>query len=381
MKKDFKSVADSRLSGVHVSAGLKHRILNNIQQTEELKVKKKTSLSAAIVLAIVLIATAAFALTKGFGLFDLMASYMTPEHAVVQPDAFTLLKKDLAKADFEHVEVTVKEAVYDGRYLRVVHSVRDKSATEPFDEKTAEQIDNGNFVFKAADMDQVWWCSLDWAIANGQDLNPLGSAGVTAGPGNGETIAWIQYDMSEIKVGDTLEVILPIRGRQSIENKELSFTMDVKELPGVYRVKEVAEKDFGNYSLKVTNLQISPIRVYLDFDLTFDPGVPMEDIEKVVYSWTMQEGEGQDQYLGSESGDIKLKVADFDGWGYDMGEHENTEFQMEEGAEYGKDVILDPNKPVVCHVFREFLTLEKYPGTFVLSNGTDKIEIPNVKAE
>ncbi len=67
---------------------------------------------------------------------------------------------------------------------------------------------------------------------------------------------------------------MPIRGKRSIENKELSFTMDVKNLPGVYKVKEIPEKDFGDYSLKVTNLQISPIRVYLNFDLIFQARRP-----------------------------------------------------------------------------------------------------------
>lgn len=377
MNKDFKSVADSRLSGVQVSADLTYRILSNINQMEEPQVKKKLSLSAVVALALVLITAAAFALTDGFGLFDLMATYLNPEHAVVQPDAFKLLKKDLAKANFEHVEVSVKEAVYDGRYLRIAHATRDKSATAPFDKKTAEKISNGEFSFDAADLDGVRWSSLDWAIANGHNLDPLGGSGVVAGPGNGETIAWIQFDMSEIQVGDKLEVILPIRGKQSVDSKELAFTLNVKELPGVYQIKEVADKDFGDYSLKITNFQISPIRVYLNFDLTFKPGVPMEDIEKITHSWAM----GKDHYLGSDKGDMKLTVADWGGWGYDNGEHKNTEFKLEEGMEYGVDEIIDPTKPVICHLMREYLTQEQYPDTFVLSNGTDKIEIPHVKAK
>lgn len=378
MKKNFKLVADSRLSGLEMSAGLKYRILSDIKKTEEPQVKKKLSLSAAIALALILATTAAFALTDGFGLFSLMASYLSPEHAVVQPDAFKLLQKDLAKADFEHVEVTVKEAVYDGRYLRIAYATRDKAADAPFDKKTAEDVWNGNFDFAAANQDGVNWSSLDWAIANGHDLNPLGSAGVVAGPGNGETITWMQYDMSEITdVGDSLEVLLPIRGKKSIENKELAFTLDVKNLPGVYKIKEVPEKDFGDYSLKVTNLQISPIRVYLNYDLTFKPGVPMEKVEKIMHSWAF----GEKNNFWDTKGEIHLKPADMGGWGYDMGEHKNTEFKLEEGKEYGSDVILDPAKPVLGHVIAEYLTLEKYPDTFVLSNGTDQVEIPNQKAE
>lgn len=377
MNKDFKSVADSRLSGVKVSAGLKYRILSDIKQREEPQVKKKLSLSAAIALALVLVTAAAFAATNGFGLFDLMGTQLTPEHTVVQKEAYDLLQKDLAKVEFEHVEVTVKEAVYDGRYLRIAHATRDKAATAPFDKKTAEDIWNGGFTFEAADKDEVRWSSMDSAIVNGHNLNPLGGAGVVTGPGNGETLAWIQYDMSEIDAGDTLEVILPIRGRKSIDNKELSFTMDVKNLPGVYKVGDVPEKDFGDYSLKITNFQISPIRVYLNFDLTFKPGVPMEDVEKIMDTWAFD----KEVSLENETGDIKLKPADWGGWGYNNGERKNTEPQLVEDKDYYIDVILDPAKPVVGHVIAEYLTLEQYPDTFVLTNGTDKVEIPNVKAE
>lgn len=377
MKKDFKSVADARLSGVKVDAGLTYRIHSHINQTEEPQVKKKLSLSAAIALALVILTTAVFAATNGFGLFDLMGTQLTPEHTVVQKEAYDLLQKDLAKVEFEHVEVTVKEAVYDGRYLRIAHATRDKAATAPFDKKTAEDIWNGGFTFEAADKDEVRWSSMDSAIVNGHNLNPLGGAGVVTGPGNGETLAWIQYDMSEIDAGDTLEVVLPIRGRKSIDNKELSFTMDVKNLPGVYKIKDVAEKDFGIYSLKVTNFQLSPIRVYLNFDLTFKPGVPMEDVEKIMDTWFSNEK----GYLGDAAGEVKLKYADMNGWGYDVGKNKNTEFKLEEGKDYGFDVIIDPAKPVVGHVIAEYLTLEQYPDTFVLTNGTDKVEIPNVKAE
>lgn len=377
MKKTFKSIADSRLSGVTLTAGLKYRILSEIKQTEEPQVKRKLSLSAALALALVLVTAAAFALTDGFGLFELMGTHLTPEHSVVQPDAFKLLQKDLAKVEFEHVEVTVKEAVYDGRYLRIAHATRDKAATAPFDKMSEEEIINGGFNFKAAVMDEVSWSSMDWAIVNGHNLNPLGGAGVVTGPGNGETIAWIQYDMSDIDVGDQLEVILPIRGKRSIDNKELSFTMDVKDLPGVYKVKDVPEKDFGDYALKITNFQISPIRVYLNFDLIFKPGVPMDKIEKIMDSWAF----GEKNSLGSQQGDITLKTADWGGWGYDNGEQKNTEFKMEEGKDYGFDVIIDPAKPVIGRVIGEYLSLEKYPDTFVLSNGTDTVEIPNVKAE
>ncbi len=96
---------------------------------------------------------------------------------MVQKEAYDLLQKDLAKVEFEHVEVTVKEAVYDGRYLRIAHATRDKSATKPFDKKTEEDVWNGNFEFRAATMDEVSWASMDYAFVNGHNLNPWGAPG------------------------------------------------------------------------------------------------------------------------------------------------------------------------------------------------------------
>ncbi len=107
----------------------------------------------------------------------------------------------------------MKEAVYDGRYLRIAHATRDKSATKPFDKKTEEDVWNGNFELRAATMDEVSWASMDYAFVNGHNLNPSGAPGWFIGPGNGETIAWIQYDMSEIEAGDKLEVVLAHQGQ------------------------------------------------------------------------------------------------------------------------------------------------------------------------
>ena len=62
--------------------------------------KKRLSLALAVALALVLLTAVAFALTRGFGLFDLMSQHKTEEFTVVQPEAYELLKTDLAQARF-----------------------------------------------------------------------------------------------------------------------------------------------------------------------------------------------------------------------------------------------------------------------------------------
>jgi len=360
MKKTFESIVNARLSGFSPDAALRQKIEEQIT-LEGKTVKKRTSLALVFALALVLLTAAAFALTDGFGLFDLMGRHKDEGHADVQKEAFDLVNRDVARASFGHVDVVVTEAVYDGKYLRVVHSTRERDATAPFD---GQAIWNGNFRFPAAEEDGVSWNSLDWAIVNGQDVNPLGEAGADAGGRNGETLAWIQYDLSELEPADTLKVQLPIRGRKSIENDELSFEIPATNLPGVVRLQPPAEVRFEDYSLKVTEFMLSPIRVYLTAEMTVDAGVPFERCDRILWGW-------MNGALADEKGENALKQsASGGGAGFYI---ENT--QYDEKTFYER--ITDPAKPVRMGVNLEFMTAESYPDAFRFSWDGDALTIRN----
>ncbi|MHC1786464.1 MAG: hypothetical protein AB9880_05345 [Christensenellales bacterium] len=359
MKNKLKEELNARLSGLTMSEALKRRVLDQVRKEEEPVMKRKISLSAIIAVALIAVAAAAFALTDGFGLFDLMGQGKREEFAVVQKEAYDLMQKNLASASFDHVDVTVTEAVYDGKYLRIVHSTRERDAQAPFDDA---KVYNGDFRFEAAEKDGVSWNSLDWAIVNGENVNPLGEAGVHAGKQNGETLAWIQYDLSGMDVGDELTVDLPIRGKKSIENKELSFTMPVKDLPGVRRISPVPDVGFSDYSLHVAEMLISPIRVYARVEMTADAGVTSERCDEIMWKWAMDgvlRDEGDDKPYTSSGGGSSRYLGN---------------------AEYAGDFkikIVDETKPTRFMVEFEFLTRESYPDTFILTNGVDSLRIPN----
>ncbi len=199
------------------------------------------------------------------------------------------------------------------------------------------------------------------AIVNGENVNPLGEAGVHAGEQNGETLAWIQYDLSEMAVGDELRVDLPIRGKESIDNKELSFTMPVKDLPGVRRIRAIPDLRFSDYSLRLAEMLISPIRVYVRVEMTADAGVTAERCDDIMWTWAIDGAlmdEGDDKpYTTSGGGSRYL-----------------------ENAEYADDFkikLSDETKPTRFTVEFEFLTRESYPDAFVFSNGVDSLRIPN----
>ena len=358
MKNKLNEALNARLSGLTMSEALKRRVLDQVRKEEEPVMKRKISLSAIIAIALIAVAATAFALTDGFGLFDLMGQGKRAEFAVVQKEAYDLVQKNLASASFEHVDVTVTEAVYDGKYLRIVHSTKERDAQAPFDDA---KVYNGGFRFEAAEKDGVWWNSLDWAIVNGKNVNPLGEAGVNAGKQNGETIAWIQYDLSGMVVGDALTVDLPIRGKQSIDNKELSFTMSVKDLPGVRHIQATPDVRFSDYSLHLAEMLISPIRVYAKVEMTANAGVTAERCDEIMWKWAMDgvlKGEGDKEPLTS-TGNSSAYL-------------ENTEYTGD-----FKIRIMDETKPTRFMIEFEFLTRESYPDIFILTNGVDSLHIPN----
>ena len=359
MKNKLKEELNARLSGLTMSEALKQRVMDQIRKEEEPVMKRKISLSAIIAIALLAVTAVAFALTDGFGLFDLMGQGKREEFAVVQKEAYDLVQKNLASVSFDHVDVTVTEAVYDGKYLRIVHSTKERDAQAPFDD---EKVYGGGFSFEAAEKDGVWWSSLDFAIVNGRGVNPLGEAGVHAGKQNGETHAWIQYDLSEMEVGDDLTVVLPIRGKQSIDNKELSFTMSVKDLPGVRHIQAIPDARFNDYSLHLAEMLISPIRVYARVEMTADAGVTAERCDEIMWKWAMDgvlKGEGSEKPFTSSGGGSSSYL---------------------ENAEYAGDFkikIINEAKPTRFMVEFEFLTRESYPDTFILTNVEDSLRIPN----
>lgn len=364
MASKFRGALDDRLKDIVMDDALRARILRAAQAKGGLPVKKKLSYALAFALALVLLTAVAFALTGGFGLFDLMGRHKVEEFAAVQPEAYELLKKDLAVAGFGDIQVSVKEAVYDGRYLRVVHSTRDLRETKLFD---GEKIWNGDFRFEAAEKEGVWWNSMDWAVVNGQNVMPLGEAGSSAGPEPGETLAWIQYDLSGLGALKKLEVNLPIRGNKSIERKELSFTLDAQSMPGVYSLAPAPEARLKDYTAKVTEVLVSPIRVYLTLEMTADAGVEAKRVREILGSWSVA------AFLTDREGELNLRDS-----GGSSRFLENANYMLGTDFEVGID---DPAKPVRMQVYYEFMTAQNYPDTFVLSNGTDRVEIPNIKAD
>ncbi len=363
MNRNFRQTVDARLSSMTLSRDVRAKVLSQIEKEGETVMKKRIPAAAVIALMLLLAALAtALALTDGFGLFDLMGKDKAEAFSTVQPDAYALLKKDLASYSFEHVDVTIREAMYDGRYLRVVYSTRDRSATEPFqvDLNNMEQAES--FTFDAAQADHINWSMVDWCMIDGQHADPLGECGTYVGEGNGEIVVWEQFDLTGLTLGETFTVELPLRNTKDTP-KELSFTMSAVNLPGVYHVQPPEPSSLGDYTVQISEFLITPIRVYVDMQITVEAGVSIERCGKILHQWM------KDGTLTNMAGEIGLTGA-----GNSSGFTENVVWSDKDFTDH----IVDGTKPVKGGVWFEFLTSAGYPDTFSLSNGTDSITIPNV---
>ena len=366
MNKSFKQHADERLAHITMSEGLKHRVRQAIQR--EQRTPYRRTLRVALAAVLLLGTLTALALSGGFGLFELMGTVL-PHFANVRPEADTLVQRNLAHYRFEHVDVDIREAAYDGRYLRVAYAITDRAATAPLDTPGTSLVDGRmeNYPFTAANQDGIWWTTLDWAELNGQHVNPLGMTISVAGPNNGEAITWVQFDVQGLELPSTFTVRLPIRGSDTPH--ELEFTMDKSGMEHVFPLAPPPDKRVGNYVISIQDITVSPIRTYITLHLIIDPGVDMEEAWDIAGRWvtaaTLSDADGKNPQQWADTG---------------FGPVDNTEWvriDLTDGKFDYEDRIIDPDKPVTMMVFFEFTPPEQYPDAFRLGHSEqDFILIP-----
>ena len=363
----FADQANERLSSIQMTENMKHKVLSRIRQS---LVSGYTlghiPLRTAAVLVLLLMTATAFALTDGFGIFSLM-SHVLPNLGNVQEQAQGMVQKELAEHSFEHVDVKITEAVYDGKYIHVAYSVRDRDATEPFTQDDVDGLSDYHS-FDAAAKDNVSWQTLDWIEVDGVNYYPLGYSGNIAGPQPGEVVSWVQFDLTGAVLNDTFRVHLPIVWKDSPE--ELDFTMRKGGLQGVYNLDVPQDTRVGNHIIRIQEALFTPIRIYFRTELIFDAGVPMDEVAELTWKW-MDEAKLTDQ-----NGDNPLLIADWAG-GFTGDNHAWVKNMK---GEY-EDQIVNPSKPVSGILFHEFIPLESYPDFLRFGVGEDSVLITHIKPD
>ena len=105
--------------------------LENIVQEDTMQVKRPLRVLAITLALVICLAGTALAVGSGLNLFNFFEDIGSPS-PTVQPEAYTLTAHDVASHSFEHTDVAVREASWDGRVLRILYSVRDRTVDHVF---------------------------------------------------------------------------------------------------------------------------------------------------------------------------------------------------------------------------------------------------------
>ena len=348
--------------------------LENIVQEDTMQVKRPLRVLAITLALVICLAGTALAVGSGLNLFNFFEDIGSPS-PTVQPEAYTLTAHDVASHSFEHTDVAVREAAWDGRVLRILYSVRDRTVDRVF---TDEDIWDGNYDLPGARQDGItadWGC--DYVYVNGVSLCMTGYMASRAGSEPGEVLVALESDLVEriasekadITLGDTFEVWLPIIGMGGKDETpaDLHFTVKNTELAGVRHIA-LPEKTVlaDGTEIAITNFMITPIRIYIQATVTLPAGLTDEEIDSYVWG------------ISKESTQFGQEIVD---GGRGVTNAPKQEFvNKEDGTVYTAYHLPEGERAVLRYEY-VLSTSDSYPEVFKLTIDGTEISVPNVDAK
>lgn len=348
--------------------------LENIVQEDTMQVKRPLRVLAITLALVICLAGTALAVGSGLNLFNFFEVIGSP-NPTVQPEAYTLTAHDVASYSFEHTDVAVREAAWDGRVLRILYSVRDRTVDRVF---TDDDIWTGNYDLPGARQDGItadWGC--DYLYVNGVSLCLTGWMASRAGSEPGEVLVALESDLVEriasekadITLGDTFEVWLPIIGMGGKDETpaDLHFTVKNTDLAGVRHIA-LPEKTVlaDGTEIAITNFMITPIRIYIQATVTLPAGLTDEEIDSYVWG------------ISKESTQFGQEIVD---GGRGVTNAPKQEFvNKEDGTVYTAYHLPEGERAVLRYEY-VLSTSDSYPEVFKLTIDGTEISVPNVDAK
>lgn len=348
--------------------------LENIVQEDTMQVKRPLRVLAITLALVICLAGTALAVGSGLNLFNFFEVIGSP-NPTVQPEAYTLTAHDVASHSFEHTDVAVREAAWDGRVLRILYSVRDRTVDRVF---TDDDIWTGNYDLPGARQDGItadWGC--DYLYVNGVSLCLTGWMASRAGSEPGEVLVALESDLVEriasekadITLGDTFEVWLPIIGMGGKDETpaDLHFTVKNTDLAGVRHIA-LPEKTVlaDGTEIAITNFMITPIRIYIQATVTLPAGLTDEEIDSYVWG------------ISKESTQFGQEIVD---GGRGVTNAPKQEFvNKEDGTVYTAYHLPEGERAVLRYEY-VLSTSDSYPEVFKLTIDGTEISVPNVDAK
>lgn len=240
-----------------------------------------------------LLGTAAFA-AYHWQIFDALGHLL----GSAPQTADRVMQSDLAHITVNGVDITVREAGYDGKTLFIQYAYRMNDVDTPLgmyrDGGTGEGIAEQDLQL-LQDRNVGWWIDHLWIDGKCVDM-PVNSGAVTSGstiPGEIVQTEYWRLDNLGIKLSGKVEVSLPIGERQPLENYSLrahpeqydedgnlklpeagmvSFTVDTADMLDQVRVEHPNVPVKGeNVTAQVREVCYSPLMTYITLKLEGDP--------------------------------------------------------------------------------------------------------------
>lgn len=261
--------------------------------------------SRALILALVavlMLGTVAFAATQ-WGIFDSLSGML----GVQPPTADSVMQGDLHSETVNGVEITVKEAGYDGKTLFLQYSYRLPGMTDPvgqIDKRTGERLLTDDDLALLSANKVGWWVDAFWVDGQPMEMadNSGGEYRGSEVPGEIVCTEYWRLDNIEVELSGKVEIALPIGEKQPAEYRKaifdkasgqytlpdkgvVTFTLDTSDvLSRVVRTNPNVPTITPDVTVQVSEVAYTPLMTYIT--------LAMEPNAQSIAAFKAENGEG-----------------------------------------------------------------------------------------
>lgn len=257
--------------------------------------RHRASLAVALILLLLMLAGGCLAWAIRAGVLSFPSLALPWLSSNVSPEAETLVRRDLFCAQYEHCELRVLEAVYDGHRICIVYSLTDTRPNPVLNEQ-----DLWSASIPAAQLDGIGCC--DFLTVDGKDMF-LSDTYQLFGERPGEVLYYLAANV-DFTPRDVITVQMPLgqlnpqTGRRCPE--DVTFTLDAQAAQASALFAVHADVLWDNTRIVLRQAAFSPLHGLIEVAAyPVQPTQPYDRFEPLLYT---PSGEAVDQEWYAESG-------------------------------------------------------------------------------
>ena len=244
----------------------------------------------AVVLAALLMLSVAVAAALGRNVIDFFTMGTAPQSQ-------GMIQKNLASASYDHCDITIREAAYDGMTLYILYAVQDRDAAEPLgtlDPYTGERYMEETRT-PGMEADNVsWWRDGLWIDGVDTDVPGMSRWEYRGTDTPGEMLCYQLWRLDQLVVylSGSVEITLPLGKRQPYESLAydqqrralapeegvITFTLDASARDSVTVEHPGYRREIGGVTVWVSEAVYTPVQTYL----TVTYQVPQEVLDAYI---------------------------------------------------------------------------------------------------